>query len=292
MIIVLGKNGQLSKSFQEELKNNKIKFNCYGSSEINFLKTNTFKKLNKINYDILINTSAFTAVDNSEKKKREALKVNSTALRTLANICNKKKALLIHFSTDYIFNKKKGPSIEENYKTNPVNYYGYTKLIGEKNIINYSKRYIIFRVSWLCSKFSGNFLTKISDKILNNQDLKVVDDQIGCPTFCNDVVKVILKLILNKKIFINENMIFNLTNSGKCSWYTYSKFILDQIKKHKKYRFLNNKIQRIKTRNLNLPAKRPYFSLLNKEKFEKKFQIKMPHWKFSCKKNLLMYLDQ
>lgn len=290
MIIILGKNGQLSKSFQEQLRQKKIRFKCFSSKEINLLHTKTLKKLLKKNFNILINTSAFTAVDLAERKRNSAMKINAHSLGYLSKICNAKNALLIHFSTDYIFNKRRKKPIKENEKSNPINFYGYSKNQGEKKIFENSKKYIIFRVSWLCSKFSNNFLSKITDKILNNEDLKIVNDQIGCPTFCDDVVNAIIKLFLNKKIFKTKSSIYNLSNSGSCNWHSYSKFIFSEIKKIKNTKKFKNTINKIKTTDLKLPAKRPKYSLLDNNSFQKEFGIRMPHWKISCKKNLKMYL--
>jgi dTDP-4-dehydrorhamnose reductase len=268
-ILIFGSSGQLgSIIFKKIISNKNFKSLNKKKFKIDFLNINNLKFFLKIKKpDLIINCAAFTNVDLAEKKKLEAMKVNATALKTISQYCSVNGTILIHFSTDYVFNSKIKKNFYEKDKPNPINYYGYTKYVGEKYIKKYMKKYFIFRISWVYSKNKNNFYYKIKKKILNSQITKihVVNDQFGSPLSTNYVADIIcknLKKIANKKIPFG---IYHISSKNYCSWYSFAKYINFKLNK-------KNKIFPIDTSDLNLKAKRPNFSILKFSKF--KFLVK------------------
>ena len=165
-IIILGENGQLAKSLIFIFKKNKIKYKNISSSVIDFnYPSKIIKKLQNYNPEIIINCFAYTNVDQAEIDKKKCYKINVKSLEVLANFCKNRNIFLIHFSSDYIFSSKIKKPIIEDAITNPINFYGKTKLIGEKKIINSNCKYLIFRLSWTYSIFGNNFLKTITKKL-------------------------------------------------------------------------------------------------------------------------------
>ncbi len=287
-ILVLGSKGQLGKIIFKSL-NRKNFINVYGISRINFDVTNKKKLTNyiyKINPHVIINCIAYTQVDNAEKNKKECLNINSTFLDHLSNICKKNKSTLIHFSTDYVFSGTKG-SYKETDRVNPINYYGYTKRLGENIITKKLKNFIIIRVSWLYSDNKNSFYSKILDKIKKNKDVHVVNDQFGFPTSAYDISNIIYKIII--KLYNNEKIrygIYHYSNYSKNSitWYDFAKKINHYSNK---YYNKNSKLHKVSTTDLNLQAKRPINSSLNIDKFCNTFNIKKKNWEIELKKIML-----
>ena len=159
--LVLGSNGQLGTEFKNSLKSKNIKFIFLNKSKLNISSyRDIFNKVKEHHISIIINCAAYTDVDNSEIKRKSAYRLNCKAIKNLVKICKLKNIYLINFSTDYVFNGYK-KNYGEKSKTNPINYYGKTKKIGEQIIINKLTHYFIFRLSWLIGRYSNNFLKTI-----------------------------------------------------------------------------------------------------------------------------------
>ena len=162
--LIFGSRGQLGSEISNKIKGIKISRNRFKNFNFNKEKE-IIKILKKFSPKVIINCAAFTDVDKAERKRKECLQINSKAVKFISKYCNKNKVLLIHFSTDYVFNGKKKGFYSETAKTNPINFYGKSKLLGDKFIINSKCKYIIFRISWVYNiKKKNNFISKIKKK--------------------------------------------------------------------------------------------------------------------------------
>ena len=224
-------------------------------------------------YDYCINCAAYTAVDKCEDEKENSEQVNHQGVAVLADACKEFDVVLIHISTDFVFDGKNNRAYIETDKTNPINYYGKSKLLGEEAIQNRLDKYYILRTSWLYSSFKSNFV-KTMLKLSESRDvLNIIDDQIGTPTYARDLAKVILRIIEERKL---EYGIYHYSNEGVASWYDFAKMIFEYSNKR-------ISILPIATEQYPLPAERPIFSVLNKNKIKKGLNITIPHWTESLK---------
>lgn len=229
---------------------------------------------------IVINAAAYTDVDACEKNVDQAMGVNGTAVGYIAEACNVVGAKLVHISTDYVFDGRKGTPYVETDGTNPLSIYGKSKLEGEIQARK-AKDCLIVRTAWLYGIYGKNFITVIVKKALDDGQLFVVDDQIGSPTYTLDLIEGILKLL--KK---DERGIFHLTNTGACSWFEYAQKIIE----HAGIKEVN--VQPIKTAESYRPAPRPQFSVLNIAKYEKAASHKMRKWEDALKDFVLTHKDK
>ena len=286
-ILVLGKDGQLGKSIYKEIFKEKIdsglKFIFVGKEIIDLNNINQIKSYFKKNeFDAIINCAAYTLVDKAEEYQKEANQINNTAVMHLANVCFQKNMILIHISTDYVFDGNQNNPYEETDLTNPINFYGKTKLAGEKAIQQIMKKNaIIIRTSWLYSEYGNNFVNTMLELGEKKNEIQVVNDQIGSPTYASDLALAIIQIIKSKK---NDNDfctdIYHFSNVGQVSWYEFAKEIL-QVKK------LSCKVNPISTNDYFTNAKRPTNTSLNISKITKHFNINDSFWKNS----LLRYLN-
>ena len=221
----------------------------------------------------IINAAAYTAVDKAEKDKENADKVNHLAVQYLAQTAKELNISLIHISTDYVFDGKNYKPYAEDDPTNPQSVYGRTKLAGEKAMQKINpKNSIIIRTSWVYSSYGANFVKTMLRLGKERDELGVIYDQVGTPTYAKDLAQTILDIIpqiKNKKVEI-----YHYSNEGVLSWYDFAKEIMRMAK-------LNCTINPIETKEYPTPAKRPYYSLLNKAKIKKEFGITIPYWKDS-----------
>lgn len=274
-ILVTGSNGQLGKTIQD-LHLSKIdsyEFFFASRQELDITNKSSVEGffLNK-NITYCINCAAYTAVDKAEEESSEAFKINAEGVKNLADICKISNTVLIHISTDYVFDGKTTIPYKEEDKTNPINVYGKSKLAGEEFIKEVLDRYFIIRTSWLYSKHGRNFVKTISEKISDNANLKVITSEIGTPTNCIDLAQFIFHLIQTK----NKNYgVFHFSNLGETTWYDFaveiSKYFTD---------YNSIKIERIN--NFKALARRPKFSVLDKTKVNSS-KFKIPKWTCSLK---------
>lgn len=273
-ILIFGNTGQLGITFKNQFGSHP-NILVLGSSHVNFLNPETIPHhINYFNPDIIINTSAYTNVDQAEKNHEEAFIINGEALKYIGQATKENEAILVHFSTDYIFDGNKTSKYKPNDIPNPINTYGKSKFVGEQNIINSGCNFFIFRISWLMSEYGNNFIKKIIQKIINNEDLFVVNDQIGTQISTNLVAKItceVLSLYPSNK----PKKIFHLSTKGTSSWFDIAVHIFDKIA------LPNNdlKIYAIKSDDINCEVKRPKNSLFDHSDIEKIIKSKLPGWK-------------
>ncbi|MFV0480747.1 MAG: dTDP-4-dehydrorhamnose reductase [Campylobacteraceae bacterium] len=271
-ILVTGSNGQLGSEIKELSAGYKYNFffTCKDELDItNFLHVKSFIQKNSIN--AIINCAAYTAVDKAESDDVNADNINHQALKKIAKICKELNIKLIHISTDYVFDGKNYKPYIETDKTNPTSVYGKTKLLGEIAINDENlKNSIIMRTSWVYSKYGTNFVKTMLNLGKEKEELSVVFDQIGSPTFAKDLAFTILEIL--PKIKNEKTQIYHYSNEGVLSWYDFAKEIMKMAK-------LNCKISPTLSVNFPRPAARPHFSVLDKSKIKKDFDLTVPYWK-------------
>jgi dTDP-4-dehydrorhamnose reductase len=235
-----------------------------------------FFKKNSIQY--VINCAAYTAVDKAEQDTDLARYINANAAKYLSQIAKKNNAFMIHVSTDYVFDGKNHRPYTENDQICPTSIYGKTKAEGENEVRNHAAKGIIIRTSWLYSSFGHNFIKTILKYGKERGKLNVVFDQIGTPTYAGDLAKAILDILqqLTSKTGIET---YHYSNEGVSSWYDFAKEIVALSN-------IECVINPIRTEDYPLPAPRPYYSVLDKAKIKKDFNIEIPYWKDSLKKCL------
>ncbi|QOY51416.1 dTDP-4-dehydrorhamnose reductase [Candidatus Sulfurimonas baltica] len=285
-ILVTGSKGQLGSEIKElsheipsQAENDGYHFFFTDRSELDITDEQSIKNFIDINnINIIINCAAYTAVDKAEDDKDLADKINYQAVRHLAQISKYKNIKLIHVSTDYVFDGKHFMPYIETDTTNPNGIYGKTKLDGELAMQEVNPlNSIIIRTSWVYSSFGANFVKTMLRLGKEKEQLGVIYDQVGTPTYARDLAKAILEILPNIK---NEKVqIYNYSNEGVLSWYDFAKEIMLMAK-------LTCEINPIETKEYPTPALRPHYSLLNKSKIKKEFNLTIPYWKDSLKECL------
>lgn len=279
-ILVTGSQGQLGNEIRDlEKAYPKYTFFFTDKNELDITdeaKIASFVKSNKI--EAVINCAAYTAVDKAESDKQQAMLINATGVKNLAQVCGNANVLLIHVSTDYVFEGKNFKPYTENDTASPKSIYGKTKLDGEIEVIFNAKRALIFRTSWLYSSYGNNFVKTIAEKGKTTKELKVVFDQIGTPTYAADLARAILDILPKVPSKIRTE-IYNYSNEGVASWYDLASAIVEMKK-------LDCKVEAIMSKDYPTEAQRPFYTVLNKSRVKKDFGITIPHWRASLAKCL------
>ena len=286
-ILVTGKNGQLGRSIQKivgtdtKIDNNQSSndFIFVGREELDLSSEGNISHYfsNNDKFDIIINCAAYTAVDKAEQEVELANQINHLAVKQLASIANEQQAKLIHISTDYVFDGESNKPYIETDTTNPINVYGKTKLAGEqalKEIMTTDAT--IIRASWVYSEFGNNFVKTMLRLGKERDELNIVSDQIGSPTYATDLASVILEIIKNKKFreMDQTTQTYHYSNKGEISWHEFTQEIFKIAK-------IDCKVSPITTQQYPTPAKRPGNTLMNKDKIVGIFSLDTPDWKES-----------
>ena len=280
-ILLLGAGGQLGKEINKDLsKNHDIlsltKKEC-DITNYSLLE----EKIKLFKPKVIINAAAYTNVDDAENNESLADNINHLAVNKLARLSRDYKVVLIHFSTDYIFNHKINEPISEDEKEDPINVYGLTKYLGEKSIIRNMENFYILRISWVYGKYGKNFPKTILKLAKNKKELNIVSDQIGSPTPTSLISSVINKLLVLH--FKGDNCfgIYNLSPNGSCSWYEIGNFILGHVKDKKNFKLKT--INKISSKEFKSLAKRPKYSYLDNSKIKKVLNVNIHDWKYYLK---------
>jgi len=255
-ILITGADGQLGRSFKNIQNNNQwAGFLFLNRHDLDIsIKEDIEKVVKELKPDFFINCAAYTAVDKAESEKDKAFLINDKAVKNIAEVCSDNKISLIHYSTDFVFNGESGQAYLENDKTNPINVYGKSKLAGEHSIRNKEKlNYLIIRTSWVYAEHGNNFVKTMLRLFDSKEELGVVNDQVGAPTYAEDIAECTLSLI--EKDMINDQVL-HFSNKGKISWYDFACEI-------KNLTSSNIKINSITTNDYPTPAKRPKFSVMD-----------------------------
>lgn len=231
-------------------------------------------QLNEIRPDIILNCGAYTAVDKAETEKELAFVVNHLAVEIIAKYAASKKAKLIHISTDYVFEGSSSIALNEEAETNPINVYGESKRVGEIACLKENPDSIIIRTSWVYSKFGNNFVKTMQRLMQERDEINVVNDQIGSPTYAADLAKAMMKIVEYPNWIPG---IYNYSNEGEISWFEFALAI-------KEVGGYNCNVGGIPSISYPTPAKRPEFSLLDKSKIKSVYNLDIPNYKESLKK--------
>ena len=280
-IIVTGSNGQLGRSIQE-LSSGYPELHCVFTDieELDLCDPAQIEHFFKVeNPSVVVNCAAYTAVDKAEKEEILAEKINHQAVANLANACKKTGTRLIHISTDYLFDGDKSSPYHEKDIVRPRSVYGITKLEGETAILRSEIKSMIIRTSWLYSAYGNNFVKTMLRLGREKEQLLVVSDQIGTPTYAGDLAKVVLdilqKTVADNKCFVTG--IYHYSNEGVASWFDFTKAIFEYSPE------ITCQVNPIDTSGYPTPAKRPAYSVLNKSKIKTTFGIGIPYWRDSLK---------
>jgi len=276
-ILITGSKGQLGRSIEHlSAEFPDFNFTYTDIEELDIIKL--FELDNFFSgkeYKYIINCAAYTAVDKAEEEPDKALLINSTAVKNLVEMCIRYDAFLFHVSTDYVFDGKKFSPYNEDDETCPDSAYGRSKQMGEVEVISSGIRSMIIRTSWLYSEYGHNFVKTMIKYGRERNNLNVVFDQIGTPTYAADLARVILDII-SQSSKITKPEVFNYSNEGVASWYDFAKAIME-------IDGINCNINPIETKDYPLPANRPPYSVLNKAKIKSKFNLEIPYWKDSLR---------
>lgn len=277
-IMVTGAYGQLGNALKRELENDKNLEVIYTDADVlditDTLALNRFFEDHPV--DMVVNCAAYTAVDKAESDDLKAAAINTGAVGNLGQAAAKHGFKVIHISTDYVFSGENFRPYKENDEPYPQCIYGRTKLEGEGLLTSFSNNAMIIRTAWLYSEFGKNFV-KTMLRLADEQDeINVVADQIGTPTYAGDLAHAIHRVISHDNW---KPGIYHFTNEGVASWYDFTKAIFDITGK-------STKVNPISTAQYPTPAKRPLYSVLSKEKIKRTFNLEIPYWRDSLKRCL------
>jgi dTDP-4-dehydrorhamnose reductase len=288
-VLVSGKNGQLGKELQDIVSSNPQteEYIFFDRDELNIADELALKNaFQKYQPSFFINCAAYTAVDKAETEQEKAYLINAEAVGDIAKQCHQFNATFIHISTDYVFDGKGTQPYKEDAETNPVNYYGYTKWMGEQLALNNNQKTIIIRTSWVYSKYGNNFVKTMLRLMNERKEINVVNDQLGSPTYAKDLAEAIVEIVNSQWSMVNsENAtsshvspftshVYHFSNEGIISWYDFAVAI-------KEIKQLDCIVHPIPSSSYPTPAKRPAYSGLDKTKIVKAFNIQLKNWKES-----------
>ena len=283
-ILVTGANGQLGTCMRNAAKNSKDNYIFTDVAELDITDANAVANMVSDNgINVIVNCAAYTNVDKAESDVAFAEKLNAEAVDNLAKAIKANNGTLIHISTDYVFGGSQGntPRTEE-LPVNPTGVYGLTKLHGEQAIQASGCKALIFRTAWLYSEYVKNFVKTMLNLTSTKPELKVVFDQVGTPTYAQDLADTIFEIIENRR-FEGKEGIYHYSNEGVCSWFDFTKSIAEIAGKKE------CDIQPCHSDEFPSPVVRPSYSVLDKTKFKNTFGLRVPYWTDSlktCIKNL------
>ncbi|MEK9570125.1 MAG: dTDP-4-dehydrorhamnose reductase [Paracoccaceae bacterium] len=289
-IILIGATGQLGRALRLSLASAGVVIPL-SRDQLDLTKLETLSGiLTKIEPDVIVNAAAYTKVDEAECNLRLTRLINFEAVKIIADYAFHKNILLIHYSTDYVFDGLKTKAYTESDAENPLNVYGETKQQADQAIRNSGCRHLIFRISWVYSEYKTNFLDKIIQLLMTRQTLEVVNDQNGSPTNVHMIAAVTAECI-NKYVTFSQSErdrfqgLYNLSSDGQVSRYEFAKFIQKELKVFSDWSFVENRlIIPVSSEYFETAAKRPNYSVLNCKKIKKNFGISLANWEIQAAK--------
>lgn len=276
-ILVTGRNGQLGREMHNVLEQQMPGITLYTSKEELDLTDAKALEAYVIDNDVthIVNCAAYTNVDLAEDEKLECASLNVTAVKNIANAADANGAKVIHISTDYVFDGTSHRPYKESDKVNPISQYGTTKRTGETALIALAPESIIIRTAWLYSPYGKNFVKTILDLAGRQDELRIVCDQIGTPTYARDLAEAIARILKSHQWVAG---IYHFTDEGACSWYDFAKAIL---------RISGNRrcsVVPIPSEDYPHAAPRPYYSVLDRTRIKATYGVAIPHWEESLEK--------
>ncbi len=238
--------------------------------------------------DIIINAAAYTKVDLAEFNQAEAFVTNFNGVRTLAHEAHKIGAILVHFSTDYVYDGSLKRPYTEVDATNPLNVYGNSKLKGDLAVMGSGCEYLIFRTSWVYSEHGDNFLKKILRLAQTQDSLSVISDQIGVPTSASLIARVTTSCLQSSIVGTGSSGVYNLVPEGQSNWHEYALFVLAEARNlGLPIKTTEELLLAVSTESYEAPAKRPLYSCLNTKKLQSTFDVVLPDWKQDVKSTVI-----
>ncbi|MBI5971173.1 MAG: dTDP-4-dehydrorhamnose reductase [Deltaproteobacteria bacterium] len=280
-VLVTGSKGQLGLDMTGMLKADGLDVKSYDLPELDI--TNAAKVAEVVSGyrpDIIINCAAYTQVDKAESDEKRAYAVNRDGAANLAAAAEGINAILLHISTDFVFDGRKASPYNETDEPNPLSVYGASKLAGEQAIMDRHDKHIIIRTSWLYSTRGQNFVKTMLKLAFERDTLRVVYDQVGSPTWSADLAQAILKMIKGMMGASSPYGIFHYANEGVASWYDFAVAIVEAARKNG-IKLKCRNVEAILTGEYPLPAKRPSYSVLDKSKIKSSYGLVIPHWGLS-----------
>ncbi len=280
-ILVTGANGQLGNEMRIVSRNSQDHYIFTDVAELNITNAMAVEKIvNDHDIKAIINCAAYTNVDKAEDDYDFAELLNATAVKHLAQAIKKNDGILIHVSTDYVFGgTKNNTPCSEDEPANPTGVYGITKLHGEQSIIEVGCKHLIIRTAWLYSEFGKNFVKTMLNLTATKPNLNVVFDQVGSPTYAYDLAQAIFNIVENRK-YEGQDGIYHYSNEGVCSWFDFTKMIAEYAG------HTDCDIQPCHSDEFPSKVVRPSYSVLDKTKIKKTFNIHIPYWTDSLKRCL------
>jgi len=276
-ILITGANGQLGREIKDlESAYTHNEFLYTDIDELNICDSTAVDQFFAFHSpDVVINCAAYTAVDKAETDSETAFLVNAVAPGNLARAAAESGAFMVHISTDYVYDGKNFRPYTETDAINPSSVYAKSKAAGETAVLDAKGKAVIFRTSWLYSAYGINFIKTMMKYGVEREELKVVFDQVGTPTYAHDLAKTILDIL---PVAMTAEMIevYHYSNEGVASWYDFAKAI-------HLFSNISCKVNPIPTSDYPLPAERPMYSVLDKSKIKRKFSIEIPYWRDSVK---------
>jgi dTDP-4-dehydrorhamnose reductase len=275
---IIGSKGMLGSEFVSYCKEKNINFSSFDLDDMDITKKETLYLLKDLCPDVIINCSAYTAVDKAEEEKDIAFLVNAKGAQNLAEIASQINAKLVHFSTDYVFDGKKNKIFIEKDEVSPINVYGESKLKGEKLIKSVLpiENYLILRTAWLYGKGGRSFVSIMLELANQGKDIKVINDQVGSPTYTKDLVIWTMALINE-----NKSGLYHAVNSGQCSWFEFAKKIFELSN-------FSPNLEAISEKEYITKAKRPSFSIMDNTKLSKDIKISIRYWQEALSEFILL----
>lgn len=271
-VLITGTSGQLGYDIQEELKNEPVELLCPTSLEMDITSRDlVLKTIREFKPDVIYHCAAYTAVDKAEEDKGTCYSVNVDGTKNIVDGAKEVGAKVVYISTDYVFDGTKDGIYTEEDAPNAINYYGYTKYLGEQAVREMDD-YLIVRISWVFGINGKNFVKTMLRLAESKEEISVVSDQVGSPTYTKDLARLLIRMVSE-----NKKGTFNATNEGYCSWYEFAKYIFE----------VNNikmKVNPILTKDYKTVAKRPLNSRLSKDKLEEEGLERMPNWQDATKR--------
>lgn len=265
--LITGGTGQLGHDIVKELiSRGGLNYLAPTTKEMNITNKDEVEKV-ILGYkpDIIFHCAAYTAVDKAEEDRENCYNVNVNGTKNIVEVAKRINAKVVYISTDYVFDGTKKTEYETEDITNPINYYGYTKLLGEKEVQQLND-YLIVRISWVFGENGKNFVKTMLNLAETKTELSIVSDQIGSPTYTKDLSKLLLDMIEN-----NKKGLFFATNEDFCSWYEFAEYIF-------KINNINIKLNKVLTKDYKTLAKRPLNSKLSKNKLDEEGLTRLPSW--------------
>lgn len=274
-ILVTGANGQLGCEMRRLGAVSPNNYIFTDVAELDITKADAVMDTVKAaSVDVIVNCAAYTNVDKAESDEATAELINATAVANLANAMKEVGGTLFHVSTDYVFGSEGNTPRTEDMPLNPLGVYGRTKLHGEQAIAESGCKALIFRTAWLYSEYGNNFLKTMMRLTAEKEQLNVVFDQVGSPTYAGDLALAIFSII-EAGVYEGNEGVYHFSNEGVCSWYDFAVEIAATAGN------TNCRINPCHSSEFPSPVKRPPYSVLDKTKIKTTFDIDIPHWRES-----------